>query len=146
MTTTPQSPDRNAAADVLAAMRRYNSNPQQTIALDLAIRALRAGGEAVAWMFQHDETGSITFVTADCISQFEAANNRRWRKVCPLYAAPPAAQPERAAVGTVDIDALAQALGNALFDNSVTRPRPRTHHELREWLREYFAALNPEAV
>jgi hypothetical protein len=33
---------------------------------------------------------------------------------------------------------LAQALGNALFDNSVMRPRPRTHHELREWLRDYF--------
>jgi hypothetical protein len=33
---------------------------------------------------------------------------------------------------------LAQALGNALFDNSVMRARPRTHHELREWLRDYF--------
>jgi hypothetical protein len=44
----------------------------------------------------------------------------------------------RAGGEAVDIDAFAQALGNALFDNSVTRPRPRTHHELREWLRDYF--------
>jgi hypothetical protein len=36
------------------------------------------------------------------------------------------------------ITELAQALGNALFDNSVMRARPRTHHELREWLRDYF--------
>jgi hypothetical protein len=59
MTTTPQSPDRNAAADVLAndavvtlsEMRdaRVGINARHVAALDLAIRLLRAGGEPVAW-------------------------------------------------------------------------------------------------
>jgi hypothetical protein len=105
MTTTP---DRNAAADVLAAMWRYNSNPQQSAALDLAIRLLRAGGEPVAWMVEAETAGAVSAEMTEATADLVIANVTReygnaYGKITkrPLYAAPSpaAAQPERAGGG-----------------------------------------------
>ena len=58
--------------------------------------ALAQEQEPVAWMFQHDETGRMNYVSNDGIHNPTTfiEMNPRYALVCPLYTAPPAAQPE----------------------------------------------------
>jgi hypothetical protein len=56
--------------------------------LRMAEAALRAQGEPVAWMFQHDETGRNTFVDQWQLDNGWEANNPRWVKVCAMVKAP----------------------------------------------------------
>jgi hypothetical protein len=140
---TPQSPDRNAAADVLAAMRRYNSNPQQTIALDLAIRALRAGEansacptcKAPSVRTVNPRGGEWGWGTTD----EERATYR--------YAAPPAAQPERA-VDDAMVERFCQSYYNTPEDQSWPDEFSATSQRAirTATARALTAALNPEAV
>lgn len=52
-------------------------------------RAHAGAGELVAWMYQHDETGRMTFIDAFEKKQPQwEQNNPRWKLVCPLYASP----------------------------------------------------------
>jgi hypothetical protein len=50
--------------------------------------------EPVAWMFQHDETGRMNYVSNDGMNtpKLFLKGNPRYALVCPLYATPPAAQ------------------------------------------------------
>ena len=47
--------------------------------------------EPVAWMFQHDETGRMNYVSNDGRNTPDLflKTNLRYALVCPLYAAPP---------------------------------------------------------
>jgi hypothetical protein len=66
-----------------------------------AITALRSAIEAaekqepVAWLFQHDETGRMNYVSNDGVHNPSTflEMNPRYALVCPLYTTPPAAQP-----------------------------------------------------
>ena len=44
--------------------------------------------EPVAWMFQHDETGRMTFVETQQIEWGWEKNNPRYTKIGPLYTTP----------------------------------------------------------
>jgi hypothetical protein len=134
--------DRNAEADVLAAMRRYNSNPQQTIALDLAIRALRAGGEAVAYTPGHCENhkkpGGCPLSNLDC--RYPKCDRQP-------VAAPSAAQPERAVDDAMVERALAAFNVKAAGVNMHQHRDPNGKSVFHEMMRAALtAALNPEAV
>ena len=50
-------------------------------------------GEPVAWMFQHEETGRITFVETQQIEWGFEKNNPRLKKIGPLYTSPPKRKP-----------------------------------------------------
>ena len=56
--------------------------------------ALEQQAEPVAWMFQHDETGRMNYVSNDGrhTPDLFLKTNLRYALVCPLYTAPPAAQ------------------------------------------------------
>ena len=58
--------------------------------------------EPVAWMFQHDETGRMNYVSNDGRNTPDLflKTNLRYALVCPLYAAPP----QRAWVGLTEAD------------------------------------------
>ena len=66
---------------VLAALRERLAQPEQ---------------EPVAWMFQHDETGRMNYVSNDGIHNPTTfiEMNPRYALVCPLYTAPPQQQAE----------------------------------------------------
>lgn len=108
-------------------------------ALELAIATLRsqssAGGEAVAWICDA-EIGFDQWAPFVTLTKPDDAANVR--NVRALYAHP------QSALAPV-VDDLAQKLGDALFlaGGNIDRmnARPTTHHALREWLRNYFAAL-----
>lgn len=55
--------------------------------------------EPVAWMFQHDETGRMNYVSNDGrhTPDLFLKTNLRYALVCPLYTTPPAAQPQQQA-------------------------------------------------
>jgi hypothetical protein len=75
---------------------------------DHAITALRTAIEQaekpVAWMFQHDETGRMNYVSNDGVHNPSTflEMNPRYALVCPLYTTPPAAQ--RTWAGSGDIE------------------------------------------
>lgn len=50
--------------------------------------ALMGGGEPVAWEFQHEETGAITFVDRQQVEWGFEKNNPRWQKIGPVYRHP----------------------------------------------------------
>jgi hypothetical protein len=58
--------------------------------------------EPVAWMFQHDETGRMNYVSNDGIHNptMFLEMNPRYALVCPLYTSPP----QRTWVGLIDED------------------------------------------
>ena len=58
--------------------------------------ALEQQAEPVAWMFQHDETGRMNYVSNDGIHNPTTfiEMNPRYALVCPLYTAPPQQQAE----------------------------------------------------
>ena len=45
--------------------------------------------EPVAWMFQHSETGNVTFLDNLTMAKLFNEKNVRWGEAIPLYAAPP---------------------------------------------------------
>jgi hypothetical protein len=53
--------------------------------------------EPVAWMFQHDETGRMNYVSNDGVHNptMFLEMNPRYALVCPLYITPPAQPPQR---------------------------------------------------
>ena len=55
------------------------------------LRQAAQQAEPVAWMFQHDETGRMNYVSNDGMNTPELflKGNPRYALVCPLYAAPP---------------------------------------------------------
>lgn len=50
--------------------------------------ALMGGGEAVAWEYQHEDTGLIDFVDPQQVEWGFEKNNPRWQKVGPVYRHP----------------------------------------------------------
>lgn len=69
--------------------------------------AMPEGGEAIGWLFQHDETWRISFCANDGVNNSEnfAANNPRYSYLHPAYAPPPAksaADDMRAVGGLLD--------------------------------------------
>ena len=70
-------------------------HPQQIHYRDKAItaikKALAQDQEPVAWMFQHDETGRMNYVSNDEVHNptIFLEMNPRYALVCPLYAHPP---------------------------------------------------------
>ena len=64
--------------------------------------ALAQTQEPVAWMFQHDETGRMNYVSNDGIHNptMFLEMNPRYALVCPLYTTPP----QRTWVGLTDDD------------------------------------------
>ena len=64
--------------------------------------ALAQTQEPVAWMFQHDETGRMNYVSNDGIHNptMFLEMNPRYALVCPLYTTPP----QRTWVGLTDED------------------------------------------
>lgn len=67
-----------------------NGNSRQ----DKAIEALRARlaqpePEPVAWMYQHEDTGLTMCVIVQQVGAGFEKNNPRWKKITPLYTAPP---------------------------------------------------------
>jgi len=49
---------------------------------------LMGGGEAVAWEYQHEDTGLIDFVDPQQVEWGFEKNNPRWQKVGPVYRHP----------------------------------------------------------
>jgi len=47
--------------------------------------ALKTGDEPIAWMFQHEETGRITYVDAQQLEWGFESGNPRLKKIAPLY-------------------------------------------------------------
>ena len=70
--------------------------------LQKALAQLEQKAEPVAWMFQHDETGRMNYVSNDGRNTPDLflKTNLRYALVCPLYAAPP----QRAWVGLTEAD------------------------------------------
>ena len=64
----------------IAAIKKALSEPEQ---------------EPVAWMFQHDETGRMNYVSNDGIHDptMFLGMNPRYALVCPLYTTPPQRKP-----------------------------------------------------
>ena len=56
--------------------------------------------EPVAWMFQHDETGRMTFVESQQLERGWEKENPRYKKIGPVYTHPP----QRTWVGLMDED------------------------------------------
>ena len=67
--------------------------------------------EPVAWMFQHDETGRMSYVSNDGMNspEYFLSMNPRYGFVCALYTAPP----KREWVGLTD-EEIAQAVGSPI--------------------------------
>jgi hypothetical protein len=77
---------------------RYRSLADEIV--DPAITAINEAlaqpeQEPVAWMFQHDETGRMNYVSNDGIHNpiMFLEMNPRYALVCPLYTAPPQRKP-----------------------------------------------------
>ena len=96
---------RQAAQQALECIERLNAHGWILADFEdevyAAIAALKAAleqpeQEPVAWMFQHDETGRMNYVSNDGMNtpKLFLKGNPRYALVCPLYTAPPAAQPE----------------------------------------------------
>jgi hypothetical protein len=106
--TPPQSPDRNAAADVLIERVRNNIEAhrknlpddwqdfiaEQVRDINAALAALRAGGEPVAWIDRRD----LAAMVAGKPDEATVFRNKYDEDDTPLYATTPAAAalPERA--------------------------------------------------
>ena len=93
---------RQAAQQALEYASTGNRRPKiinEALAREHAMRdaRLNAGwgseqqAEPVAWMFQHDETGRMNYVSNDGRNTPDLflKTNLRYALVCPLYAAPP---------------------------------------------------------
>jgi hypothetical protein len=79
--------------------------------------------EPVAWMFQHDETGRMNYVSNDGLHNPSTflEMNPRYALVCPLYATPPAAQPAPVQEPVADEDELSNGFALALHDAVLIR-------------------------
>jgi hypothetical protein len=94
---TKKSPLIEAAKQALEALEEWEKSMSKG-ALE-AHRILRTAIEAakrqepVAWMFQHDETGRMNYVSNDGLHNPSTflEMNPRYALVCPLYTTPPAA-------------------------------------------------------
>ena len=66
----------------------------EVVRLQAALAQPEQQAEPVAWMFQHDETGLMNYVSNDGrhTPDLFLKTNLRYALVCPLYTAPPAAQ------------------------------------------------------
>ena len=66
----------------------------EVVRLQAALAQPEQQAEPVAWMFQHDETGRMNYVSNDGrhTPDLFLKTNLRYALVCPLYTAPPAAQ------------------------------------------------------
>ena len=74
----------------------------EVVRLQAALAQPEQQAEPVAWMFQHDETGRMNYVSNDGrhTPDLFLKTNLRYALVCPLYAAPP----QRHWVGLTDED------------------------------------------
>ena len=87
----------------LEALERFEGNKKLWPEAITAIKeALAQTQEPVAWMFQHDETGRMNYVSNDGIHNptMFLEMNPRYALVCPLYTTPP----QRTWVGLTDED------------------------------------------
>ena len=96
---------RKAAQQALDAIHLWHwaGETHLLMAAHDALRtALEQQAEPVAWMFQHDETGRMNYVSNDGWNTPDLflKTNLRYALVCPLYAAPP----QRPWVGLTDED------------------------------------------
>ena len=85
----------------LEALERFEGNKKLWPEAITAIKeALARTQEPVAWMFQHDETGRMNYVSNDGIHNptMFLEMNPRYALVCPLYTTPP----QRTWVGLTD--------------------------------------------
>ena len=86
--------------ELLQVIHRYDES------IDKAITAIKEAQtqEPVAWMFQHDETGRMNYVSNDGIHNptMFLEMNPRYALVCPLYTTPP----QRTWVGLTDEEML----------------------------------------
>ena len=76
----------------LEALERFEGNKKLWPEAITAIKeALAQTQEPVAWMFQHDETGRMNYVSNDGIHNptMFLEMNPRYALVCPLYTTPP---------------------------------------------------------
>jgi hypothetical protein len=82
---------RQAAQQALEALRYGKPNKAITILREALEQPEQ---EPVAWMFQHNETGRMNYVSNDGANTPELflKGNPRYALVCPLYTASPAAQ------------------------------------------------------
>ena len=78
---------RQAAQAVIKAW----DNDGSTQTMEDLRTALAQQAEPVAWMFQHDETGRMNYVSNDGMNTPELflKGNLRYALVCPLYTTPP---------------------------------------------------------
>ena len=89
----------------LEALERFEGNKKLWPEAITAIKeALAQTQEPVAWMFQHDETGRMNYVSNDGIHNptMFLEMNPRYALVCPLYTTPP----QRTWVGLTDEEML----------------------------------------
>jgi hypothetical protein len=98
---------RQAAQQALEAFEYASTGNRRPKIINEALareHAMRGGSEQqaepVAWMFQHDETGRMNYVSNDGRNTPDLflKTNLRYALVCPLYAAPP----QRPWVGLTD--------------------------------------------
>ena len=111
---------RQAAQMALEAFEYASTGNRRPKIINEALareHAMRGGSEQqaepVAWMFQHDETGRMNYVSNDGrhTPDLFLKTNLRYALVCPLYTAPP----QRPWVGLTD-----EELKN-LFDAEIDR-------------------------
>ncbi len=89
------------------AMQNYAHN-----AYEAATRA-QPEPEPVAWLFQQEETGLTDCIDTQQVEWGFEKNNPRWKKIAPLYTAPP----QREWVGLTDEEIRNEAK-NHVFDES----------------------------
>ena len=70
----------------------------------------------VAWMFQHDETGKITYVDHQQVEWGFEKNNPRWQKIYPVYLEN--SEPEFTNIGLKKLESL-QSMGFEINGYSV---------------------------
>ena len=92
--------DRELMQQVLEALTAYDgtngASQRKRVLAALRERLAQPEQEPVAWMFQHDETGRMNYVSNDGIHNPTTfiEMNPRYALVCPLYTAPPQQQAE----------------------------------------------------
>ena len=88
-----QAVHKNKANELRQAIREHAMYEVQRLGQEIE-------QEPVAWMFQHDETGRMTFVESQQLERGWEKENPRYKKIGPVYTHPP----QRTWVGLMDED------------------------------------------
>jgi len=104
----------------IAAHPNHDADTEYWTAANACIALVRAmDGEAVAWEFQHNETGRMTQLSNDGVNNPEnfIANNPRYGYVGPLYRHPSPALPDAVREAMDKFDYILPVRGTELADN-----------------------------